>query len=161
MYYIFYDREYFSVFIQENTICTRMKQRSIVLIVGGSAQRARTLQKSEGNKWGNIDRISNISVYISAKAVLLLILVNLHCLHVKNCADNFSVSNKPSFYITIMASNLAISLLFFAHFLINLTLCDDMRTQSCLTQRRQRHIFFWFWLDVTTFLALFVSFVTN
>ena len=49
LYYIFYDREYFSVFIQENTICTRMKQRSIVL-VGGSAQRARTLQKSEGNK---------------------------------------------------------------------------------------------------------------
>ena len=78
---------------------------------------------------------------ISSKAALLLSLVNLHCLHVKNCADNFNVSNKPSFYITIMASNLALSLLFFAHFLINLTLCGDMRTQSCLTQR-QRHIFF-------------------
>ena len=46
LYYIFYDREYFSGFIQENTIFTRMKQKSIVLV--GSAQWARSFYKSAG-----------------------------------------------------------------------------------------------------------------
>ena len=45
----------FSGFIQENTIFTRMKQKSIVLV--GSVHWARTFKKSAGNKWENVDNM--------------------------------------------------------------------------------------------------------